>query len=238
MHITICTAVWKRPEIFALFARGVELLRSSSHATISVVVAGSEGPRSRRMVEQWPYHYIETENNPLSNKMNATVLRAKALQSDYVLCMGSDDILHPNLFALLERKMREGIDFIGLTDFYFYHIPTRKAMYWGGYRRGPRKGQTVGAGRVLSAKLLNQLGWKPWGSGLDKMLDMSMLNNIKATEHTAYSFSCMAHGVHGVDLKSETNLTPFANWDNSCIIDNHLIKHNFPDVWNFAWEIV
>ena len=89
-----------------------------------------------RGAEGWwssgPHHYIETENNPLSNKMNATVLRAKALQSDYVLCMGSDDSA-PQSICLIRAQMREGIDFIGLTDFYFYHIPTRKAMYWGGY---------------------------------------------------------------------------------------------------------
>ncbi len=218
MNITMVTGVWKRPEVFALFARGVHNL----NADIRVIVAGSEGAPSRTMVEDQGFEYIEIANQPLATKMNATTLAARG--SDYVICMGSDDILSPELFDEYRRLMDEGWDFIGVTDFYFYDLTTRKALYWGGYREPYRKGHTCGAGRCISKGLMDAWDWKPWKVGDDLMLDNSMQGRIRGSVKT---FSLKESGLMALDIKSSTNMTPFEKWDNAYFIDPKIITDTF-----------
>ncbi len=232
MKIAFCTAVWKRPEVFPLFAKGIETLRESTNLDVAIIVAGSEGIKSRSMVEQYPYHYIEVKNDPLATKMNATTLYAREIGADYVMCLGSDDIIHPNLFAHYETQMHRGTDYTAVLDFYFFDIRSRKSVYWAGYRDPRRKGHTCGAGRLISARLMDKWGWAPWQVEHSHILDNSMQQKLATTPHSEHIFSCLAHGVHGLDIKSSTNMTPFAVWDNACEIDPLIIKNQFPYVWD------
>lgn len=218
MKITIVTGVWKRPEVFEMFSKGIENLG----VDVRVIVAGSEGDTSRTMVESKGFEYIEVPNRPLSNKMNATTRAAKG--SDYVICMGSDDIISPELFQEYLKYMNEDYDFVGLTDFYFYDTESKRAMYWGGYN-DKRKGTSIGAGCVISAKLLNNMCHEPWKNGLNKGLDGSMQRRINGK---VAKFSLKEKGLFALDIKSSTNITPFELWKNSSYIDAQIIKEQFP----------
>lgn len=220
LNITLVTGVWKRPEVFKLFAKGVKDLPYD----LRVIVSGSEGRTSRSMVVNEGFEYIEVRNRPLGNKMNQPVVKAKG--SDYVICMGSDDILSPELFKLYLRYMKLGFDFIGLEDFYFYDLNRGKALYWGGYTDRKRKGKTVGAGRCLSAKLLDSMDWQPWDAKRNQYLDASMNEKISSAKKKKV-INLKKRGLMAVDLKSSKNITPFQRWDNSLYIDPKLIKDHF-----------
>ena len=178
------------------------------------------------MVEAHGFEYIETPNSPLSNKMNATSLAAKG--SDYVICMGSDDIIHPKLMEQYLVWMQQGYDFIGSTDYYFYDLENNKALYWGGYIDKKRKGETVGAGRIFSKKLMNDCNWMLWADGVDSGLDSTSKVNIKGKVKT---FSLRSLGLFAVDLKSSTNITPFKLWKNTRFIDERLIRFLFKNIF-------
>ena len=215
------TGVWKRPEIFEMFAKGVHALNMD----IDVIVAGSEGEVSRKMVEAHGFHYIEIPNQPLAKKMNATTLYAKELDCDYVICMGSDDIMSPELMQHYITAMHNGYDFIGIIDLYFYDTVSNKAAYWGGYRESYRRYVTAGPCRAISKKLMNQWGWKPWMVGDDDFLDSSMERKPKGRQKI---FNLKMLGCYALDIKSSTNMTPFELWDNTEFIDSNIIKTNFP----------
>ena len=231
MKLAIVSAVWKRPEVLELFATGIRLLKENSPLEIYVILSGSEGAVSRKMVENHGFLYIEMPNEPLALKMNAPVLKAKELNVDYVLCLGSDDIISPELMRVYEREMGEDYDFIGVLDWYFYDTETKKALYWGGYREPYRKGHTCGAGRVISKRLMEAWNWQPWEVKDSLMLDSSMQDKLKATEHSWSKLSLLEEGVFALDIKSSTNMTPFKNWDNTCEIDVDVIKKHFPYLW-------
>jgi hypothetical protein len=57
-----------------------------------------------------------------------------------------------------------------------------------------------------------------------------MQDKLKVTPHTFESFSMKEKNVIGIDIKSSTNMTPFAKWDNSEFIDTEIIKTHFPYV--------
>lgn len=217
MNITVVTGVWKRPEVFEMFAKGIKNLG----VDVKVIVSGSEGQRSKKMVERHGFKYIETSNYPLSNKMNHAAKAAKG--SDYVICMGSDDVISTELMQEYLIYMEQGYDFIGLTDLYFYDTVSDKAIYWGGYI-DKRKGSTIGAGCVISNGLMNKWGWKPWKMGLNKGLDSSMQPRISGK---VAKISLKERGLFALDIKSETNITPFALWQNTSYIDAQIIKDKF-----------
>ena len=230
LKLAIVTAVWKRPEVFELFAKGIHALTVNTAIDIYVIVAGSEGKASQKMVEKHGFIYVEVPNEPLATKVNQPVLIAKRLKVDYVLCLGSDDLISIELLKVYEEYMRKGIDFIAVTDFYFYDMESKKAAYWGGYTENWRKGHTAGAGRLLSKRLLNYWDWKPWEIKDSKILDTSIQNKLKITPHSSMIFSLKDKGVFALDIKSETNMTPFKLWDNTRFVPVETIKKHFPYV--------
>lgn len=227
MKLAIVTGVWKRPEVFEIFARGIKELYHFKDIEIVTIVAGSELERSKKMVLKHGFTYIEIKNNPLATKMNATLIVAKQIEADYVLCLGSDDIIHPELMAKYIELMKQGFDFIGVLDFYFYDTKSKKAAYWGGYRDSKRTNHTCGAGRIISKRLLDKFNWKIWENQQSHMLDNSFQDKLKATQHSSCVFSLKDYDLYGLDIKSGTNMTIFKLWDNTNYIEKSTIFDKF-----------
>src|SRR5687767_2399481 len=96
MRLAIVTGVWKRPEVFHMFAAGVQMLQEHFKGRVDIVccVAGSEGPASRKMVTSYPnFFYTETPNQPLGVKMNQATYLASRFNPNYCLMVGSDDLI-------------------------------------------------------------------------------------------------------------------------------------------------
>lgn len=252
IKLAIVTSVWGRPKIFEMFQQGVMKLRElCAEFDIVLVVSGSIqeddaykhlrmdlfedfiklNEFSNSLNEKRFFKYIEIPNEPLAAKVNATTYACRNLGVHYVLCMGSDDIMSPELLNEFAISMRKGIDFIGVTDGYFYDTVSKQALYWGGYREAYRKGHTLGAFRALSARLLSQWDWMPWENKDSHVLDKSMQDKLKVTPHTIHTFSMKEKGLFALDIKSSTNMTPFKKWDNSEFIDVQIIKQQFPYIF-------
>lgn len=228
MKVVIVSAVWKRPEVFAMFAAGIHhLINECFGIDFEVIISGSEGEVSKIMVEREGFKYIEIANHPLALKVNAPVEAAKEFNPDYVLCLGSDDIISVELMKQYVYYMLLSYDYIAVSDFYFYDTVTGKAAYWGGYREDWRKGHACGAGRILSRRILNLWNWKPWNVEHNLILDNSIQDKLKHTPHLAIVLSLKEHGVFALDIKSSTNMTPFHLWDNTEYIDVDIIKKEF-----------
>jgi glycosyltransferase involved in cell wall biosynthesis len=226
IKIAVVSMVWKRPEIFELFAQGIKAWVIPPDFKLSVFIAGSEGRTSRAMVEKHGFQYLEAPNQPLAQKANRSISMAKG--HDYVICMGSDDILHPDTFTTYCNIMRKGVDFIGVQDFYFYDTTTGKASYWGGYKEPYRIGRTCGAGRVLSKRILDLWKWHVWEVKHNHILDNSMDEKLKHMEHKSCIFKLKDYDLFAADVKSTTNMTPFELWPNSKYINPKILTDKFP----------
>ena len=231
MVVSFVTGMWKRPEVFELFAKGIKHIQENNkRITVNCIVAGSEGVHSRSLCEKYRFNYIETNNYPLSDKMNKPLQVAKELNSDYVICLGSDDVMELRLFNEYLYWMNKGYDFIGLLDFYFLNLPKDKAVYWKGYR-GPRKGDTVGAVRCLSKWLLDQMNWELWQNGLMKGLDASMKRKLADLNYREKKIRLKDLGLYAMDIKTEENITEFKQYDNSVFIDAKALKSKFNSIF-------
>lgn len=237
MKIAIVTAIWQRPEIWDMFKQGVRRLRNQySDVEVEVCVAGSEGIKSQnRCKEKW-IHYIEMPNNPLGAKMNAASLLAKKTNADYYLLVGSDDIICNNLFDLYLDAADDNIDYTYLMDGYFFDTTTKLALYWGGYRQQRNIGRPLGAGRFLSKRLMEAMNFKCWYDvKLSGLLDQSMDEKMERIKHTKREIYCKDNNCMLLDIKSSTNMTKFAKWDNTEFINpmsitKHIPKYEFKKI--------
>jgi hypothetical protein len=225
MRVAIISAMWKRPEVFTVFAKRCQQLQKKFN-TISIVV-GSEGKTSQRLANLHGISYIEQINQPLGRKMNTASIRAKDYNPDYVLCLGSDDLISDSTFSYYLQLMEEGYDYIATEDFYFFDSKTKKASYWAGYRND-FKGMPCGAGRALSKRICQKLNWKLWyDEKYSDVLDTAMDEQLRTFYHKDILINLKKNNLMAFDIKSSTNMTPFELWDNTVEIDAYTILQHF-----------
>lgn len=215
IKIAIVSMIWKRHDVFEIFAKSIQKLIRETPFEIVCIIAGSEGRVSRDLCDKYGFDYTEVPNEPLGEKASLPVRLAKGYDPDYVFCLGSDDIFTPKALMAYEPFMRKGIDYIGVSDFYFLHHKNKQALYWGGYTEPWRKGHTCGAGRMISNRLLNLWDWRPWDIKYNNILDTSIQVKLSQHPHTTAVFSLKEAGVMAFDIKSDVNMTPFKRWDNT-----------------------
>jgi hypothetical protein len=227
--IAVITPMFQRHDVFELYIKGVEALRRDG-VEIIPCISGSEKGISRQLAGKMRNsRYIEISNEPLAEKTNAALRLGS--DCDYFLNLGSDDVIHPEAFSIYLDLMKQGFDFIGVTDFYFYDLQSKQALYWAGYTEDYRRGCTCGAGRVLSRKFVEDHNWHIWENKHSLKLDNSMDEKLRNYNGMSCLFSLKEHRVFGLDIKSDSNMTPFMQWDNSNFIESKLITNKFNYLW-------
>jgi hypothetical protein len=227
MKIALVTCVWKRPNVLHLFCENTKhLISQIEDFDVQVFAVGSEGWISKRTVKDFGFNYMEYHNLPLHNKWNKAVEFASNWNPDYYLLMGSDDIMDLQMFNNYVPHMEQGVDFIGSMDWYFYEMNKRQAIHWKGYQEHWRMGQTCGAGRMISKRLMKMLNFQPWKHKKHHGgMDAAMQRNLAPLKYTERVITC--GGGIGVDLKTSDNITKFAMWDNCQPVNKNKITSRF-----------
>ena len=226
IRLGILTAVWQRYEVLEVFKKGIERIKEHSNIEIEVVAVGSEGKKSANACND--FHYVPFKNKPLSNKWNAGMLKMKELNVDYVLCLGSDDLISNSLLDKYIEAMEFGYDFIGLLDCFIYDRLTNDLRFWVGYN-GIRIGETAGIGRCLSKRILDEFDWKPWVDAHDRGLDGTMFRKLKEMPHTEKVFGCLKDNIFAVDLKDSQSMTSFEHFNKYPKFNKELMFNECPE---------
>lgn len=226
MRLGILTAIWKRDDVFKVFKQGIERLKEHSNIEIEIVCVGSEGEHSANQCKE--YHYVETPNNPLSDKWNSGMLKMKELNVDYVLCLGSDDLVSNSLLDRYIEAMEYNFDFIGLLDCFLYDSISNKLVFWTGYN-GIRVGETAGIGRCLSKRLLDIFEWKPWNNAKDRGLDGEMFKKLRNIPHTQKVFGCIKDNIFALDIKDKNSMTGIEHFQQYPQFKPELMFNHLPE---------
>lgn len=178
------------------------------------VVCAGDGLKEKRLCQSLGAVWVQAPNKPLGNKWNQAFLRAKDFKPDAVLYVGSSDWLSDNWIEKTRPYVEEhGIT--GVPGCHFGDIPKRgkiRIVYWPGYV-GERSNESIGIGRMLSAKLLDLINWQP----LDPTKDRSMDACMKA--------KCAAVGYHDFFVREDIKAMSISTdqWGN---------MHQFAQHWN------
>ena len=210
--IVILTCVYGRPQLTRLILEHYAELAREGPYDIELIAVGSEGQASRKVVEESGWHYGEHSNQPLSQKFNRAFEMAKAFDPDIVIAPGSDDVLDYAIVGHWNKVCSPDDNHItGLKDIYFYGIQERHCCYFGGFV--PPGPQTIGAGRVFSRNVLEQLKWRPWEEEILHMgLDTSITRRFAKRGIREVAIPMTDTGGIACDFKvssGEENLTDF-----------------------------
>jgi hypothetical protein len=210
--IVIATLLWKRHELFRVWA---EALLDAVTEPFDVLVAGSEGDESRALVEGYGFHYLETPNAPIGAKANARFAACEALDPDFVILCGSDDIVSAKTFAYYRAAADIAIEEVTINDIYYLNAHTGEMAYSPGYV-DHRRGEPIAPWRMISRRLCEALGWHGWDPGEKLFLDSHIYRRLKAIGHVEHRIRLHQQGLFVCDVKSEVNMTPWImrkNWE-------------------------
>ncbi len=198
--ILIYLAVWKRPLITELCFRGIDRLKTHPDFDISTLAVISE-ESIIPLCEKYNVKWVMYKNNPLGEKKNFGLKEAKKMDFDYLMEIGSDDLILNELLDSYSEMIKTGKDFFGISDAAYINSET-------GECRRLISRSTYGAGRMISRKALELVGWSLWHDFLNKGMDNNSVIALNKKGIPYYRTSPMEFpGV--IDVKSAENIWKF-----------------------------
>jgi hypothetical protein len=143
MKIHLLTCFFRRRNITEIYLEGIK--RLSKDFDIDYTFVTSEDEDTRYLTEKGYETYVY-ENHPLSDKWQFGLNTALQKKWDYLLIMGSDDLLsNEGLGLLLDNSYSNK----GFGDIFFYNSPTKEWAYM-----KYEKDRLIGAGRLISREAI------------------------------------------------------------------------------------
>ena len=199
--LLIYLAVWRRPEITEICFMGIDRLRKSGLAPIDALAVISESSMID-LCNKYRIDYVMHKNYPLGEKKNAGLRRALEKGFDYLVDIGSDDLLKNEYLTLYPWTD----DVYGLRDFVMLNSED------GECRRVNERVARYGVGRAISRRAVESLGtlWdEKQARGLDNYSEMKLSG--KGFLMKAFS----SKEPVAIDIKGTENLWPFNYLDGS-----------------------
>jgi hypothetical protein len=190
-------AVWKRPEITEICFMGLNRLKNTGKFPMEFLAVISEEemiPLCEKYGVQWVMH----ENLPLGRKKNFGLREALKKEFDYLVELGSDDLIKDELLELYRPSFERRVSMIGMTSFAFIDSATGRAKL---YKVGTMG--TFGLARCFRRDVLESIG-DLWPDGVNKGLDNA--SHLKLLRHGVFGKRLLTHTPVAVDIKSEVNI--------------------------------
>lgn len=197
--IAVIVPFFQRHDLTALcFER---LARQQIAFGFSVFTSGSEGEKSKSLAESFGFNYVEVENKPVSNKNNVLLHSTKKGNYDGVIIVGSDDFLSDSIFELYSKIDCEKVAMYGFNNLHFYDTQNQIISSDGSYKYGLI---TIGAGRLFTRPLLEEMDYTLWRGKQDRGLDTLCSNSIPKGSEVFLNYD--GHLI--LDVKHEINISP------------------------------
>lgn len=227
MNILILVPIWGRPKITKIWIEGLKWFLTPNITVLCVL-----SPEDQFLVENEGliikngFERCYFKNKPLGLKLNAGVQYAlDNYKFDYLMNLGSDDLIHPAIFSLYDSYIKEGYKFFGLDKVYFFNILTKEL--------GLTKPYLWGAGRMISREILERIEFKGsflYKSDFGRGLDCNSIENIKFLLGIDYKQVETNDFPYLVDIKSENGINDFylmaKMYD---LVDSSILKQFYPE---------
>lgn len=200
INLLVYLALWRRPEITELCFMGLDRLKRHDSFNISVFAVISE-KEMIPLCDKYGVKWIMHDNQPLGKKKNYGLRQLKNIDFDYMMEIGSDDLITNELLDQYLDYFGK-YECFGISDAAYINSETLEC------RRLTSQKTNYGAGRCISKKVLEECNWVLWNDGLGRGLDN---NSILKIETLGYKYQKVEpKDVPGViDIKSNENLWKF-----------------------------
>lgn len=161
-------AVWRRPEITELCFMGLQrLMKHRPSQALAIISEESMIP----LCEKHGILYVMAENEPLGRKKNVGLNAAMKMDFDYLIELGSDDVILNDIFEKYAPMMKKGEDFFGSNRLLFVDTSTGNSRDY--EAKEAQYGYGWGLGRAMSRKMLLTMGGKVKVKALTGIMTMT-----------------------------------------------------------------
>jgi glycosyltransferase involved in cell wall biosynthesis len=175
------------------------------------VICVGDGLKEKAICMEAGAMWVPHQNKPLGAKWNAGFKAARELKPDAILFVGSSDWVCDHWITIMQPYLNQH-HIIGVPGCHFIDFQKEiRAVNWAGYT-GPRKDETIGIGRMISAKLLDKIGWMPFDDTKDNSMDRCMKDKCSAVGEKEYF-------VRDENLKAASISTN--RWKNKHVFEMH-----------------
>lgn len=197
--LAVIVPIYKRHELTNLCLKN--LWNQWNKYGIDVFVVGSEGQASRDLAENFGFNYLEFENNPLSDKLNAILKEAKGY--DGVIVLGSDNFISDSIIEYYQTVDCSTSAVYGFDDIHFYSTSLKKLATKSSYNSMK---MSIGVGRLFTKELLKVANYSLWNESLNSGLDTSSNKRISAlgAKHEIIPYT---KDFFMLDIKHELNIS-------------------------------
>lgn len=187
------------------------------------------------------WNYIEHKNTPLAQKHNTLFQYAINYDHDAIILIGSDDLISREIIEYYQANYNADSEcVVGFNTLHFYSVEAQKLIYFKGFDKDRTERITMGAGRLFPKKVLEKIGYRPWGKsgmnrGLDTLTSRLLLNN--GIEEREIKLDTIP-GAMILDVKTGVNLTEFKRVLVNCNeCDAQLAYDKFPEEMKLISEL-
>lgn len=172
-------------------------------------------------------------DEPLGAKLNRGLVYSIGSKWDYLMVLGSDDLLRPQIWGYIRTAIEEEVPVFGFNQAYLYDRINHRSKIWDA---GPG---TFGAGRCVRRDVVMKCGGVMWDSNKNNGIDNSqerILLSIGEPIHIAQT-----HLPVVCDIKDGDNLNSFDDVP-GLPVSAARVRELFPalEVWNkppIAWTV-
>ena len=191
-----------RPKILRLWCSQIKRLRKELDTYIPACIISEE--EDKAVCDEYFINHVTHDNHPVTAKFNRGCEWVKKQGFDYMIIMGSDDIMSTDTLQRLMEDMNKGYQMIGINSIYFYGAE--------GSHRGKLvhlKGERLlGTCKCIRRDILKEVNWKPWHRekswGMDALVTQSIAPYVKSKSIISDTIVC--------DVKSKTNINFAGLW--------------------------
>lgn len=130
---------------------GIDRLRKSGLFQIDTLAVISETSMIP-LCKKYGIDYVMHKNEPLGEKKNVGLTYAMLKSWDYLLEIGSDDLLKTEILEVYRPFIEKGVDFFGVKDFIYINSDD-------GQCRRYQSDTTYGAARCISRKVIERAAY-------------------------------------------------------------------------------
>ena len=150
VKVAIFFACHKRLEVLKICLDGIERLKRENKDIEFVPFAVYSGKAEGDLLEKYKVRSLKFSNEYLGHKKNAGLKELMKLDWDYMLEIGSDDIISSKLIEMYKPLWERGDNCFGVRSCYFIEPSTGRASFWS-------HEYAIGAGRCIKKTVFD--GW-------------------------------------------------------------------------------
>ena len=205
--IIIVIPIWRRPAILAHTVKNINALVEAlkhRYEIIPYYIISASDPDLRENSQAIKNNFYCTtpDNKPVSNKLNMAINRAlKYEQPDYIMNLGSDNLINPLLFDYYRAHIANETPFFGLNKSWLYDTLTHKTGI-------VTYNVIAGAGRMIHRSVFETVG-DIYQQGLNDSMDTFSEQRIATHGISAVHIEVEDLPPLVIDLKSLVNIHTF-----------------------------